>query len=186
MREILLGASILYFIGFSAMTLQVKEGQYPPLEGEADKETKGTGAIKTYFKESFSAKIYWLSFLFFAIQSIGWSIGTFNIFFSREMGLSLKQLGQLGAIGSVAALVTMYFTAIFVDRWQPMRVNTYIAVFGVVSCRWGWVRPLSAPLAPCCRSRRQIATPMQLPPIRRILPLLLSTVFQKNRNATIA
>ncbi len=55
MREILLGASILYFIGFSAMTLMVKEGQYPPIEDESDNKNKGMGSVKTYFKESFSA-----------------------------------------------------------------------------------------------------------------------------------
>jgi MFS family permease len=141
MREILLGAAILYFIGFSAMTLRVKEGKYPPIEGESDKENKGLGGIKTYFKESFSARIYWLAFLLTGIQSAAGGIGIFGIFFNREMGLSLKQLGQLGAIGSVAALITMYFTAVFVDRWQPMRVNTYIAVFGVVSCSMSWVWP---------------------------------------------
>ncbi|MFA6104119.1 MAG: MFS transporter [Victivallaceae bacterium] len=141
MREILLGASILYFIGFSAMTLMVKEGQYPPIEDESDNKNKGMGSVKTYFKESFSTRVYWLTFLLAGVQAAAGSIGTFNIFFNREMGLSLKQFGQLGAISSVAALVTMYFTAIFVDRWQPMRVNTYITVFALVSCSMGWVWP---------------------------------------------
>ena len=83
MREILLGASILYFVGFSAMTLRVKEGQYPQPEGEVDKDNKGLGGIKTYFKESFSARIYWLAFLLAGVQSVAGGIGTFNIFFIR-------------------------------------------------------------------------------------------------------
>jgi len=141
MREILLGAAILYFIGFTIMTLRVKEGNYPPIEDEPDGAKKGFGAVKTYFKESFSSKVYWLAFLFTGVQTAGMGVGVFNIFFSREMGLSLTQIGQIAAIGSVAALVTMYFTAIFVDRWQPIRVNTYIAVFGVVSCSMAWVWP---------------------------------------------
>ena len=141
MREILLGAASLYFVGFTVMTLRVKEGEYPAIEENFDGEKTGLGTVKTYFKESFSSKIYWLVYLLTGIQAAAGGVVVFNIFFNREMGLSLTQIGQIGAIGSVAALVTMYFTAIFVDRWQPIRVNTYIAVFGVVSCSMAWVWP---------------------------------------------
>lgn len=139
MREIFLGATVLYFIGFGLMCLRVKEGEYPPIEGEKDKDNKGPGAIKTFFKECFSHKFYWLIFVSGAFTSIANVINSFTIFFNREMGLSLDQIGKLAAINGLAALVAMYFTAIFVDRWHPMRIFVYLAVFGSITTCMNWV-----------------------------------------------
>ena len=132
MREIFIGAAVIYFIGFGVICLFVKEGQYPPLEGESDKENKGWGGLKTFFKESFSHKFYWLMFASGAFASISWGIGVFGIFFSREMGLSLEQVGKLGAISSVVVIVAIVFMASFVDRWHPLRLTVYAAVFGLI------------------------------------------------------
>ena len=60
MREIFTGVSLLYFVGFGMVCLFLKEGEYPPIEGEADKDNKGWGSLKTFFAESFSHKFYWL------------------------------------------------------------------------------------------------------------------------------
>ncbi|MCX6983404.1 MAG: hypothetical protein NT118_01455, partial [Lentisphaerae bacterium] len=62
----------------------------------------------------------------------GWAIGTFGIFFNREMGLSLDQIGKIHAINSIAMMAAMYFMAIFVDRWHPLRIISYGTVFGVL------------------------------------------------------
>lgn len=139
MREIFIGSAILYFVGFGITCLMVKEGQYPPVEGETDRENKGWGSIRTFFRESFSNRIYWLLFIFAASQSFTGAIGTFNIFFQQEMGLSLDQIGKMGAIGGIAALFAMYFTAIFIDRWHPLRVTVYLYVFTIAGALMNWV-----------------------------------------------
>ncbi|MFA6100932.1 MAG: MFS transporter [Victivallaceae bacterium] len=142
MREIFLGAAVLYFIGFGLLCMMVKEGEYPPVEGEQDKDNKGIGGIKTYFREAFSHKLYWLIFAAAGFQSIAGAMYAFNIFFNREMGLPLAQIGTLAAVNGVVAMVAMYCTAIFVDRWHPMRIVTYITVFNVsamISSSWVWV-----------------------------------------------
>ena len=56
MREIFIGAAILYLVGFGLMCAMVKEGEYPPIEGEQDKDNKGWGGLKTFFRECFTHK----------------------------------------------------------------------------------------------------------------------------------
>jgi MFS family permease len=133
MREIFLGAAVLYLLGFGIACLMVKEGEYPPLEGETDGSSRGLKGIKLFFKESFSHKFYWFRFYAGAFSAVAGAIGMFGIFFNQEMGLSLDQIGKIAAVSSVAMMAAMYFMAIFVDRWHPLRILTYGSLFGVLS-----------------------------------------------------
>ncbi len=133
MREIFVGAALLYLVGFGMACLMIKEGEYPPPEGENDSSGRGLKGIKTFFRESFSHKFYWFKFLSQSFSAIVGAIGMFSIFFNREMGLSLDQIGKINAIGSIAMMAAMYFMAIFVDRWHPLRIWVYGVVFGVLS-----------------------------------------------------
>ncbi|MFA6478188.1 MAG: MFS transporter [Victivallaceae bacterium] len=132
MREIFIGAALLYFIGFGMACLMIKEGEYPPPEGENDNAGRGLKGIRTFFKESFSHKFYWYRFLSTAFGAAAYAIGAFGIFFNREMGLSLDQIGKINAISLIAMMAAMYFMAIFVDRWHPLRITVYGTVFGVL------------------------------------------------------
>ena len=132
MREIFIGASLLYFIGFGIACMMIKEGEYPPSGGESGNLSRGMKGIKTFFRESFSHKFYWFRFLSTAFAYAGGAIGAFGIFFNREMGLSLDQIGKISAISSIAMMAAMYFMSIFVDRWHPLRICVYGAVFGVI------------------------------------------------------
>ena len=132
MREIFVGAALLYLVGFGMACLMIKEGEYPPPEGENDSSGRGLKGIKTFFRESFSHKFYWFKFLSTSFSAIVVAIGMFSIFFNREMGLSLDQIGKINAIGSIAMMAAMYFMAIFVDRWHPLRIWVYGVVFGVL------------------------------------------------------
>ena len=134
MREIFIGAAVLYLIGFGMACLMIKEGKYPPPEGENENSSKGLEGIKTFFRESFSHKFYWFRFLSTSFAAASGAIGMFGIFFNREMGLSLDQIGKINAIGSIAMMAAMYFMAIFVDRWHPLRITVYGTVFGVLGC----------------------------------------------------
>jgi MFS family permease len=132
MREIFIGAAALYCIGFGVAWLMMKEGEYPPPEGEKDNSSRGMKGISTFFRESFSHKFYWFRFLSTSFAAVGGAIYTFMIFFNREMGLSLDQIGKLGAISSITVMAAMYFMSVFVDRWHPLRICVYGAVFGVL------------------------------------------------------
>ncbi len=129
MREIFVGAALLYFIGFGIVCFRVKEGEYPPVndEGTMDRPLNG---VRTFLRESFSGKFYWLVFLFSIFQNVATgTMGAFLVFYYLNMGLTLEQYGKLNAIGGIAGLLAMYFAAVFIDRWHPLRVLTYSCVF---------------------------------------------------------
>ena len=129
MREILAGASLLYLIGFGMACLMIKEGQYPPPSEKERDESKGLRGFVTFFRESFSHKFYWFRFLATSFGACAWVTGSFSIFFSQQMGLSLGQIGWFTGISSVVGMLAMYFMSIFIDRWHPIRIITYGAIF---------------------------------------------------------
>jgi hypothetical protein len=55
------------------------------------------------------------------------------------MGLSLEQIGDLNGWGLVAAIAATYITAIYVDRWHPLRISVYLNIFGIVAALGPWV-----------------------------------------------
>ncbi len=139
MREILVGGAVIYFVGFAIMCVMVKEGKYPPVEGEDEKAARGLRGVKTFLKESFCHKWYWIFFAWNSIWALGAGIGIFAVFFSMEMGLTLDDIGKLAAVGLVAAMAATYLASIFVDRWHPMRVMVYAQVFVAFAAFSGWV-----------------------------------------------
>ena len=137
--EIFIAAATLYFVGFGLMCWKVREGRYPPVEGESAVETHGIGAFKTFFRESFSHRFYWLLFLANTFSGIVGAITAFQVFFFMNMGLSLAQIGKYTAFTGMAIFGAMYFSAIYIDRWHPLRVSAYLSVFAIVSVGMNWV-----------------------------------------------
>jgi MFS family permease len=140
MREILICASVLYLAGFGLMCFFVREGQYPPVEdvnnGPRAKHFEG---IKSFFRESFSNKFYLLFFLFGSFSSVAYAITSFNVFFYKNIGLTLDQIGKMNAALAVAAMFAMYLASIFIDRWHPIRVAAYLTVFTVIIVMMNWI-----------------------------------------------
>ena len=147
MREIMVGAAILYLVGFGLVCFMVKEGEYPPFaEGDAVAHvTRGSwfgrvcNSVKNFLKQSFSDPLYWMMFGITGLSYASGAISTFTPFFQQEMGLVLKDIGQMNAIILIASLCAMYFTAVFIDRWHPMRVSVYLSVLGLAGTAMGWV-----------------------------------------------
>ncbi|MEI8245714.1 MAG: MFS transporter [Lentisphaerota bacterium] len=140
MKEIMLWTSLLYLVGFGIVCFMIKEGEYPPVEEiKEEKKPSRFRDLKIFFTESFNNRYYWLVYIFTAVHACAGAIAIFRFFYYQQMGLSLDQIGKLRAIVSVAALVAMYFSAIFIDRWHPVRVNAYLAIFGVAGNLMGWV-----------------------------------------------
>ncbi|MEI8244980.1 MAG: hypothetical protein WCI51_04070 [Lentisphaerota bacterium] len=132
MREIFVGAALLYLIGFGIVCLMIKEGDYPALDDEKINSSSGIKGIVSFFSESFSHKIYRFTFLSTSFFAVAGTMVTFTIFFNREMGLTLDQIGKINAVTSISLMLAMYFVAVFVDRWHPLRITAYGAVFGVL------------------------------------------------------
>ncbi len=143
MREVMTGGALLYLFGFGLMCFFVKEGEYPPVpksdESHISPVRDFVANFRIYMKESFSTRFYWYFYLsqaFFAITCCG---GIFGLFLNLEMGLSMNQMGKLGMVGQIIGVVAVYFAAIYVDRWHPMRILTYQSIFGAITGFGGWI-----------------------------------------------
>ena len=138
MREIFLGAALLYLIGFGAMLLRVKEGDYP--EPTDDGNRVGLlEKIRIFSRECFSMRYYWDVFLTNTFVAMSMTIGVFGIFFNKSLGLSLDQIGKIAAVSAITVPVCFLFAGSLVDRWNPVRVSTYVLVNSAITGLGGWV-----------------------------------------------
>jgi maltose/moltooligosaccharide transporter len=129
-KYIYIGAAVLYFFGFGLMCWRVKEGEYPT-EEEEDHKPNLRAKIKTYYQECFlSHPIYRNYYLFHAVWAIG-SAGTFGIFFAKQIGITLEQIGWFaGWMGLVHALCT-YPAGIIADKFHPMRLTLFMTFLAI-------------------------------------------------------
>jgi len=127
MREIFLGAAGLYFVGFGAMCLMVKEGEYPPAPKLA-KRGDFFGMVKTYARECLQHKIYRYLFLHSIFWTLSTSVGIFAVFLYLSLGLTLDQIGKVAASVGVAMVVFTYPAGALADRFHPLRVMLWIII----------------------------------------------------------
>ena len=139
MKEIFIGTAIVYFIGIGMVCLFVKEGEYPPVTDTERKNSRGLAGLRTFFRESFSHKFYWTKFSYTICPGLVIAMNPFNIFFYKEMGLTTGDVGQAVAITTVTGIVAAYLASVFVDRWHPLRILAYSAVFAATLSFGGWV-----------------------------------------------
>ncbi len=122
-KEIFIGAALLYFFGFGAMFLMVREGQYPPPPENTDGKTGLISSIKTFVRDCMSLPHYWYLFAVGMAGSLGSACGMFNIFFqTKSMGLSLEMIGWLGIAGAVGCFIFVPVAGWLADRYHPIRV----------------------------------------------------------------
>ena len=138
MREIFLGAALLYLIGFGAMLLRVKEGGYPPPSDDAS-HVGLLEKIRIFSRECFTMRYYWDVFLTNTFVAMSMTIGVFGIFFNKSLGLSLDQIGKIAAVSAVSVPICFLFAGSLVDRWNPVRVSTYVLVNSAITGLGGWV-----------------------------------------------
>ncbi len=138
-HQIFAGSAILYVFGFVLLLTMVKEGKYPPLDESQTKKISRWQATRAFFRESFNERLYRLIFAsggVLAFAGVAWG---FQVFFLLEMKMDLALIGKYNAILAVAAFVATYFAAIFVDRWHPLRVYTYVVIFSLTGPMMNWI-----------------------------------------------
>ena len=148
---ILVGAALLYLVGFGLLCLNVREGQYPPPAPYIGGKTGSLAAAATYLKETHSDRLYWYQWLGNIIGAIGGGAGgiggnlsltPFALLFYLAIGLSNAQIGYLfGTIG-VTVGVLVLVTGWLADKYHPIRVamvGTAIGVFIVTPANFIWL-----------------------------------------------
>ncbi|XHR28468.1 MAG: MFS transporter [Chthoniobacteraceae bacterium] len=124
MTTIFLVAGVLYLVAFSVMCWNIKEGEYPPLPPDTDKQTGILGDIKTYSRECFTHRFYWFFFLANAFSAMGWGVtGTYDVLIATKLvGMDLSLFGKVSGICGLISLVLLYPAGIIADRFHPLRV----------------------------------------------------------------
>jgi len=130
MTEIYTVVALLYLVGYGAMCLKVKEGEYPPTPetGEAPSLKRD---IKVFAKHCFTIPYYWDIFLANAFASVGASIGVFVIFFHQSLGLDLETIGRLNGTEQIVLVVVFLVAGRLVDRFNPVRTAAYLGAFNL-------------------------------------------------------
>lgn len=128
MPWIFLGGAVLYFVTFTLLCLNVKEGEYPP-PPPAEGAGGALAGIKTYVRECYSIRFYWYYFLYTGLSCVGGCIGMFGLFLQLHMGLTLEQIGQIAGVGGVWSVVLLYFGGTLADRIHPLR--TFVLGVGI-------------------------------------------------------
>jgi len=130
---IFFGIGVLYLFGFSLMCSRVKEGEYPPPEDIGE----NPGIIeqaKIYITECFKYKIYVNLFLFSIFSYMASTIALANvvIFHTDGIGLSLEQIGKVGAAIGIVTMVLAYPSGWLVDKFNAMRI-TLLMLFPIMA-----------------------------------------------------
>jgi maltose/moltooligosaccharide transporter len=123
MKEIFLGAALLYFFGFGLMCLKIREGEYPPPPENIGGRKSLWSDVRTFMTECYGLKHYRVLFLAQIMLNLGiFACGSFNIFYLRDIGLDLAQIGKISGCGMALATVLTYPAGMLVDRFKPIRV----------------------------------------------------------------
>lgn len=141
-RGIFLGLAVVFGLGFSAMCLFVKEGEYPP----PPPRTRGRGAagalapIFRYFRECFAHPFYRWVFIAMTLAAVqGAPISSFNVFYAKSLGLSMTDYGRLLVVTYVISFFLSLPLGWLADRVHPLRAGLVIlAVQTVMTLLGAW------------------------------------------------
>jgi len=125
-RWIYFAMGMTWFVCFMLMCLRVKEGQYPAI-APVKKESilsRFLGAIRTYLRECFRIRFYWWLYLASSCYTVATvAILTFRLLLARDLGMDLKEAGDLISWVFLAGVVLYVPLGWLADRVHPLRLN---------------------------------------------------------------
>lgn len=119
---IFLSLAVVFGLGFLLMTLNVKEGQPPPIVGLTKREGLAH-AVRTYFRDCYSKPYYLLCFCSTAAALTAFSaITTFQMAYARHMGVDMTFFGRIMSACAICSLCITFPLGILVDMFHPLRM----------------------------------------------------------------
>jgi maltose/moltooligosaccharide transporter len=137
-RAIFIGIGVLYGVGFMAMCLRVKEGEYPPAPVDVEKGSRLVRSIREYARDCFS-KPYYL-WIFAGITLANFAFQPVNLYsqpYAQSIHLSMKDYGHCGALTYAISLTMAYFLGALVDRFHPLRAGILSLILYALITLWG-------------------------------------------------
>lgn len=129
--EILVGAAILYLVGFGLMCLNVKEGSYPPPPAYIQGKSGPFAAIESWGAECHTHRHYWYLWICTFIGSIGGGIGAFGLLFSLAIGLDTYHIGYINGTNAIVIGGLILGSGWLADRYHPIRVVLVGSILGL-------------------------------------------------------
>jgi MFS family permease len=122
MKEAFIGVAVLYGVSFTLMCFWVKEGEYPPPPKNLDGRPGLVSSVKTYFRECYTHPLYLVLFLGYTFYNVANAARMFQVFFAKDIGMSVDAFGKVLGWGMLLQAVLLYPIGILVDRFHPVRV----------------------------------------------------------------
>lgn len=143
MKPIFVGMALFYGCAVLLMCWRVKEGTFPPpepLPGDLRNPLlRAWGAIRLYFGDCFSHRLYWVYFTAGAMSTWAGAGGAFGILFSRdELGISLTHIGHIGAITQILGLAMAMPLGYAVDKYNFFRMTESGLIGRGIVALLGW------------------------------------------------
>jgi len=174
MREIYLGAAVLYTVGYGLVCLRIKEPDYPPPDDLAAKPSL-LNDIRTFARECYTSQFYWDLFLYTTFDAVSSVIARsfMTLFLLKSMSMALEQVGWLSAITQWVMAAMMLLVSGLVDRWHPVRVSAYGAVIAAFLSFNDWIWVFAEPPSPNFFFYAMLA----ILPFSMIIRALVNTAF---------
>lgn len=115
------GVAALYGSAFLLMTLNIREGSYPP-PPSTPPAMEPLIWVKNFFSDCLSHRLFRRVYTYSALQGVGNAASVFLVFMALSIGLSLSEIGKVAGVASVIGMILMYPMGALVDRFHPIRV----------------------------------------------------------------
>ncbi|MEI6072508.1 MAG: MFS transporter [Verrucomicrobiae bacterium] len=131
-KEICVGLGLFYLVVFLMMCWKVKEGEYPPVV-PAKKKPNVLQAYGGYFRSCLSVPMYRNYFIALMITNCFGCAAMFLILFSqRTLGLSMDNLGKIGAITGITSLCALAPMGWLCNKFSAFKVSITCMVGGQI------------------------------------------------------
>jgi Na+/melibiose symporter-like transporter len=138
------GLAVLYGVAFSAMCLNVREGEYPPPPPApaGDWLTRVMAGIAMYFRECFSIPLYLWFFVSFFFAHVAFApINLFSLYYAQSVGMTMATYGKFSALQLLCSMIQAPILGWLCDKFHPLRMTiialgmyaiTTLLAFGLV------------------------------------------------------
>lgn len=127
-RWLYAGAAALYLVSFTALSLFVREGEYPP-----PPEPRGNTVLRVieYFKTSYASAFYWKFYLMTGSFIIAVkSLQSFDVLFGKQY---TNDPGKLLSYNYLITLIPFFALAGIIDRIHPLRAGLVALILVLAS-----------------------------------------------------
>jgi Na+/melibiose symporter-like transporter len=133
LREIYIGAALLYGVAYVMMCLKVKEGQYPPPPSKETTAGKHRDVIRSYFRECFSQRFYVWYFLSSAFYGVSALMMPFLLLMNLSLGLTMQQVGWINGFAAILSIPAFLVTGFLMERVGVLKLYFWMKVTQVVA-----------------------------------------------------